>query len=127
MRLLRLSLVAFSAGLGVMVALRLGTEAMAVVVGVLLGVLAGLPVAVLVLYAARRRAETDDTPATAPADVTSHPTALPATAFPAAPQPPQIIVVSAPPAQAHAAPQWWGQAAMPAPAPRDFHIVGDDD
>jgi hypothetical protein len=113
-------LVAFSAGLGVAVALRLGTEAMAVVVGVLMGILASLPVALLVLYATRRvqrEAETSAQPAAQPA-----PLAYP---MPSSQPPmPQIVVLPAPQAPGYR------QASMgwpSMPAPREFHIVGDDE
>ena len=117
---LRLCLVAFSAALGVGVAQRLGTEAMAVVVGVLMGVLASLPVAVLVLYTLRRSApQSDETREAAPAV----PMATPMTV----PQQPQIVFMPAPALPPSRMPtQWWGQAPA-APAPREFHIVGDED
>lgn len=121
---LRLCLVAFSAGLGVAVAYRLGTEAMAVVVGVLMGVLATLPVAILVLYTMRRAKAEEDEAAEARDIKPAVPVATPM------PQPVQPQIVFMPASQlpsSYAHPQWWGQAATPAPAPREFHIVGDDD
>ncbi len=52
---LALCIIAFCAGLGVVVGNRMSTEAMAVVVGVVCGVLAGIPTAVLMLVAMRAR------------------------------------------------------------------------
>lgn len=122
---LRLCLIAFSAGLGVMVALRLGSEAMAVVVGVLMGVLSSLPVALIVLYATRRRP-------TQPAEEASHPWRQPAPPLasppPQLPQMPQIVVLSAPNTPAYRnMPAYWDASAMPAPAPREFRVVGEEE
>jgi len=50
-----LCIIAFFAGLGVMVGNRMSSEAMAVVVGVVCGVLAGIPTSVLMLVAMRAR------------------------------------------------------------------------
>jgi len=50
-----LCIIAFCAGLGVVVGNRMSSEAMAVVVGVVCGVLAGIPTAVLMLVAMRAR------------------------------------------------------------------------
>ena len=107
-------LVAFALGLGVTVAYRMQTEAMAVVVGVLCGVSGTIPVSLLVLYAARSARE--------------QPKPTPPPAQP--PQTPQIIVVSPslPPQGAQ-----WPYPAYPADPgalarpSRDFTIIGDDD
>lgn len=123
--LFRLCLVAFAAGLGVVVALKLGTEAMAVVVGVLMGIFSSLPVAILILYATRRKP-----PEAEPADETRAWQAGPAipAAPPQAPTMPQIVVLSAPNAPAYRpAPPYWEMPGAPAPAPREFHVVGDDE
>jgi hypothetical protein len=53
--LIALCIIAFFAGLGVMVGNRMSSEAMAVVVGVVCGVLAGIPTSVLMLVAMRAR------------------------------------------------------------------------
>ena len=50
-----LCMIAFFAGLGVMIGNRMSSEAMAVVVGVVCGVLAGIPTSVLMLVAMRAR------------------------------------------------------------------------
>jgi len=51
--LIALGIIAFMAGLGVIVGNRMSSEAMAVVVGVVCGVLAGIPTAVLMLVIVR--------------------------------------------------------------------------
>lgn len=51
--LIALCVIAFCAGLGVIVGHRMSSEAMAVVVGVVCGVLAGIPTAVLILILMR--------------------------------------------------------------------------
>lgn len=123
--LFRLCLVAFCAGLGAVVALKLGTEAMAVVVGVLMGVFSSLPVALLVLYATRRKPV--DASDEGDASVSRLPQVLP----PPLPQPPsmpQIVVVPAPSLPGYRPmPAHWETPTVPSPAPREFHVVGDDE
>ncbi len=123
--LFRLCLIAFCAGLGAVVALKLGTEAMAVVVGALMGVLSSLPVALLVLYATRRRPIGSGDEGDAPGP------RLPQIVTPAVPhQPPvpQIVVVPAPSLPGYRPmPSYWEMPAGPPPAPREFHVVGDDE
>ncbi|MCW5881053.1 MAG: hypothetical protein KIS91_09005 [Anaerolineae bacterium] len=116
-------LAAFAVGLGVTVAYRMQTEAMAVVVGVLCGVGASLPVSLLLLYAVRQGQRT--APPAAP------PTALAPTA-PHPPQQPSIIVVA--PGLPNQQGQTWsypglpaGTLATPSRPPRDFTIIGDDE
>jgi len=110
-------LIAFALGLGVTVAYRMQTEAMAVVVGVVCGVSGTIPVSLLVLYAARSAAR-EEKPA---------PTPPPAQQ----PQTPQIIVVS--PSLPPQGSQWPYPPAFPADPgalsrpSRDFTIIGDDD
>ncbi len=108
-------LVAFALGLGVTVAYRMQTEAMAVVVGVLCGVGGTIPVSLLVLYAARSSREEPKQAPPPPAQQ---------------PQQPQIIVVSPslPPQNS----QWPYPTFPPDPTAlsrpaRDFTIIGDDD
>ncbi|MCW5879743.1 MAG: hypothetical protein KIS91_02240 [Anaerolineae bacterium] len=123
--LFRLCLVAFCAGLGAVVALKLGSEAMAVVVGVLMGVLSSLPVALLVLYATRRQSADSGDEGDAPAS------RLPQVVAPTVPyQPPmpQIVVVPAPSLPGYRPmPSYWETPATPPLAPREFHVVGDDE
>jgi len=53
-RLLGLTVLAFAVGLGVVVGYRMSSEAMAVVVGVVCGVLASIPMSLLILVVSRR-------------------------------------------------------------------------
>ena len=127
----RLCLIAFSAALGVAVAYRLTPEAMAVVVGVLMGVLASLPIALIVIYAMRRPVQprADEAPVRLEPPA-AHPTAYPVAAhgLPHAAQAPQIVVVPMPQApMPRQMAGMWPQAQMPAPAPRDFRIIGEDE
>ena len=127
----RLCLIAFSAALGIAVAYRLSPEAMAVVVGVLMGVLASLPIALIVIYAMRRPVPPRDEDAPArPEPPVAHPMPYPAPThgLPQSAQAPQIVVVPMPQAAMprHLA-GMWPQATMPSPAPRDFHIIGEDE
>jgi hypothetical protein len=57
--LLKLAVIAFSITLGVVVANRMSGEAMAVVIGVVCGVLASIPMSVIILILTRRRGERD--------------------------------------------------------------------
>lgn len=116
--------VAFALGLGVTVAYRMQTEAMAVVVGVLCGVGASLPVSLLLLYAVRQGQR-----ASAP---TAEPPPTPQTTHLPSPQPPQIVVVA--PGYPNQHGQAWqypglpsGAPAAPPRTPRDFTIIGDDE
>jgi len=112
-----LCIIAFCAGLGVMVGNRMSSEAMAVVVGVVCGVLAGIPTSVLMLVAMRAR----DRRA--------------AQAQPAQPQPhhyPPVIVVSPGGPQQLPSPYQapdtvdgdWRSLSAPR---REFRIIGEDD
>lgn len=53
-RLLGLTVLAFAVGLGAVVGYRMSSEAMAVVVGVVCGVLASIPMSLLILIVTRR-------------------------------------------------------------------------
>jgi hypothetical protein len=55
--LLKLAVIAFSVTLGVVVANRMSGEAMAVVIGVVCGVLASIPMSVIILILTRRLGE----------------------------------------------------------------------
>lgn len=115
-------LAAFAVGLGVTVAYRMQAEAMAVVVGVLCGVGASLPVSLLLLYAVRQGQRAAPSPP---------PSAL-APLAPPPPQQPSIIVVA--PGLPNQPGQPWsypglsaGTPVTPARPPRDFTIIGDDE
>ncbi len=121
--LFRGAVIAFFAGLGAAVAIRIGSEAMAVVVGVVLGIVGTLPVALLVLYAARR---SEPREAEKPQTGTALQPWQGQGMAPAAP--PQIIVV--PTAQMPPMPRnmggWYPQQAALPPVQREFNIVGED-
>ncbi|MFN8475188.1 MAG: hypothetical protein U0822_23600 [Anaerolineae bacterium] len=122
--LFRGAVIAFFAGLGGAVAVRMGSEAMAVVVGVVLGVAGTLPVALLILYAVRRAEPREsEKPSVQPAGQPWQQASL----GPAAP-PPQIIVV--PQAQMPMPPRsmggWYPQQPALPPVQREFNIIGED-
>ena len=114
--LIRLSVLVFFGALGVAVGYRLSADAMAVIVGVVVGVLASLPVAVLVLYASRRPERQSER--------VVEPTAL--APQPPAPVQPQILVVPAPMPSQPMPRGWYGQP-PPAPIERQFQIYGEED
>lgn len=106
-----LAAMAFSVALAVVVGNRMSAEAMAVVIGVVCGVAASIPMSALVLALTRRHR--------APAEE-SRP----------APRPPVVVVAPAT-STAQPTPAAWPAYAqgypLPAvPAPREFHIVGDE-
>jgi len=107
-----LCIVAFCAGLGAVVATRLSDEAVTVLAAVVVGVLAGLPTAILALVAMRvaRRSGAEERP---PA--------------PAPHYPPVIVVGGAPPlppAQPNGAEGAWRELEPPR---RAFRVLGEDD
>ena len=116
--LIRLCVVVFFGALGVAVGYRLSSEAMAVVVGVVVGVLATLPVALLVLYAMRR-------PERPVVERAPEPTTL--APQPPAPVQPQILVVPAPMPTPPPMPRGWYGAPTQMPVERQFQIYGEDD
>ncbi len=116
--MLKLGMVGFAISVGVVVAYRMSTEAMAVVVGVLFGVLASIPGSLLVLAVLRRQAGAQ------PPD-------------PGQPQSgrngyPQVVVIQP---GAPSQPQWPQLPAWPAyppvmeaaPQGRSYTIIGDED
>lgn len=121
--LFRGAVIAFFAGLGGVVAVKMGSEAMAVVVGVVLGVVGTLPVALLILYAARRAEPRPTEKSVEPpvAQPWQQPGLSPA-------QQPQIIVVSPPqmPAPPRGMAGWYPQQAALPPVQREFNIIGED-
>ncbi len=118
--------IAFAVALAVIVGNRLSSEAMAVVVGAVCGISASVPVSIALVIAASKNWGRSDEPRDAP-----YGAGYEVGAHRYAPQPPQILVVSAPPP----APSPYGfpqnQFYLPpgAPdggAPRDFKIIGDE-
>ncbi len=116
---------AFAVALAVIIGNRLSNEAMAVVVGAVCGISASIPVSLALVIAVSKnwgRAEAPrDAPDGAGYDYATHRYA---------PPPPQILVVSPPPAPApYGFPQNPYSLPPGAPdigAPRDFKIVGDE-
>ena len=121
--LVKLSVIAFSVALGVMVAGRLNAEAVAVVVGVIAGALAGFPMSLLVLLVLRRTEPGHGEPKRRGQRSTS--------AWGEQQAYPPVVVVSPgpPPGQMGYAGPWQGYlpAGQALPAAREFRIVGEDD
>jgi hypothetical protein len=110
-RILACSLVAFSVALAVVVGNRMSAEAMAVVIGVVCGVTASIPMSAIILALSRRSqtAVRDDNPS--PAST-----------------PPFFVVAASPPAPPAVG---WPDAnrayrAPAIPAPREYRIIGDE-
>ncbi len=114
--------VAFVAGavtLAVLIGQRMSTDAMAVVIGVVVGVAASIPTSLLVVVATRGSRESAR-PVAAPRPPASMPSPPPPT--------PQIIVVSPPVSQAGYSTEPWrtGSSALPQlPPPQDPFFVAD--
>jgi hypothetical protein len=110
--LIGLGLLAFFVGLGVVVGQRMSSEAMAVVVGVVCGVSAGIPTSVLLLVVmrAQQRRSGSDQPPQAPA-----------------PQYPPVIVVGAVPQQARQDSNTVDSTWRAVDAPRrKFRVIGEE-
>lgn len=119
--LVRVMIVVLAAALGVALAYRMTAEAMAVVVGVLFGVLATIPVSLIVLTAARRyRGDShrrDERPASPPVVVIQPPVA-PVDQSRRERSPDVLPGAYWPPGSAY--------SFDPGPE-RDFRIIGDDE
>ncbi len=111
MQTLKLVAVAFALALGAAVAYRLSNEGMAVIVGVICGVTATIPVSLLVLFVVRRQEEQ------------RHARREPGPAIP------PVIVVQPPTSQGWTG-QSWSQNPLPPPdpfPPRQWRIIGEED
>ena len=121
--------IAFAVALAVIVGNRLSNEAMAVVVGVVCGISASIPVSIALVIAASKNWGRDDTPREIEYDYGARRDCA-ALRHSHAPQPPQILVVSPPQAQApFGFPQnqyYLPPGAPDVGAPREFKIVGDE-
>ncbi|MFQ5855808.1 MAG: hypothetical protein ACE5LU_09225 [Anaerolineae bacterium] len=113
-RVSALAVIAFTVTLGIVVGNRLSTEAMAVVVGIVCGVLASVPTSILLLILVRR--------------LTTEPSQPPQhhqqTAYP------PVIVISPGAGQSDRSPDYLFDPPTSRPAgylPRDFRIVGEED
>jgi hypothetical protein len=104
--------VAFAVGLAVVVGSRLPVDAVAVIVGVVCGVLASIPSSLLILAVSNRRDSRPESPATS------------AQAYP------PVVVVNAPPGANNGASTWPSQVAswpsMPPMGPRQFRVIGQE-
>lgn len=109
-RILACSLVAFSVALAIVVGNRMSAEAMAVVIGVVCGVMASIPMSAIILALSRR----SQTPVRDDPSPTS--------------APPFFVVATSPPAPPAVG---WPDAnrayrAPAMPAPREYRIIGDE-
>ncbi|MFQ5595491.1 MAG: hypothetical protein ACE5HA_15190 [Anaerolineae bacterium] len=110
-RVIALAIIAFTVTLSVVVGSRLSSEAMAVVVGTVCGVLAGIPTSVLLLVVVRRLRE--------------EPTQQPQQRQPAYPP---VIVINPNAGQPHQPPNPFYDPPESRPAgylPREFRIIGE--
>jgi hypothetical protein len=104
----------FAVALAIVVGSRLPVDAVAVIVGVVCGVLASIPTSLLVLAVNNRRES------------------RPETASPNSQSYPPVVVVNAPPGANQGAPMWGAMPAAnwsampPAAGPRQFRIIGQD-
>ena len=112
--LLMVMIAVFAVALAIVVGSRLPVDAVAVIVGVVCGVLASIPTSLLVLTVSNRR---ESRPQAASA---SHQTY------------PPVVVVNAPPGAHQGASMWGAMPAAnwpsmaPAAGPRQFRIIGQD-
>lgn len=102
----------FAVALAVVVGSRLPVDAVAVIVGVVCGVLASIPTSLLILAVSNRR---DGRPVSPAESRQSYP---------------PVVVVNAPPGAGNGAPMWssvpaWS-AMPPAAGPRQFKIIGQE-
>ena len=105
-------LLAFAVTLGVVVGDRMSTEAMAVAVGVVCGVAAGIPMSVLIMAALTRRRDAEYGPSQ------TMPSRRPA------PYPPIVVIQGGSPAPSSLSAPYYTQPAEA--TPRQFRIVGED-
>lgn len=105
--LLKLSVIAFSITLGVVVANRMSGEAMAVVIGVICGVLASIPMSVIILLLTRRLGEKE-------------------TERRREGVPPVVVINPGPQPQVNQLPSYFPSYPLEA-SPREFKIIGQDE
>jgi hypothetical protein len=104
----------FAVALAIVVGSRLPVDAVAVIVGVVCGVLASIPTSLLVLAVSNRRESRPE-----PASANGH-------AYP------PVVVVNAPPGANQGVPMWGAMPAAnwpsmpPSAGPRQFRIIGQD-
>jgi hypothetical protein len=107
----------FTVTLAAIVGTRMSSEALAVVIGVICGVAAGIPVSLLILAASNRQQQQSEEPSY------SGPNNARYGAFP-----PVVVIQGGAPASAPQLPPYYqsGQAMYEA-MPRQFHLVGEQD
>jgi hypothetical protein len=104
---------AFAVALAIVVGNRMSTEAMAVVVGVVCGVTAAMPMSALILLVSRRREQPEAF--TQRGAHGSHHGAYP----------PVVVIQGGTPTATEPLPPYYGSS--PEAMPRHFHIVGEED
>ncbi|HEY66483.1 MAG TPA: hypothetical protein G4O02_18180 [Caldilineae bacterium] len=109
-RVLAVSFVLFVITLAVVIGQRMSTDAMAVVIGVIFGVVASIPTSLLIMAASRRSSQ-------------DHSTMSPS--YPDRYFPP-VIIVNPNELGTRWAPSAPGPESLPPPSHRRFRIVGDD-
>jgi hypothetical protein len=109
-----LLLLAFVITLGVIVGSRMSVEAMAVVVGVVCGVAAGIPMSLLIMLALRRRErQAEETPY--PQTTGRYP----------APSPPVVVIQGGAPVTSSLPPPYYPMhTAVNEPVHRQFRVIG---
>jgi hypothetical protein len=101
----------FAVALAVVVGSRLPVDAVAVIVGVVCGVLASIPTSLLILAVSNRRESRPESPARSEQSY------------------PPVVVVNAPPGANNGASMWSSVPAwpsMPPTGPRQFKIIGQE-
>jgi hypothetical protein len=106
--------IAFGVALAVVIGVRLDQAALAVVVGVVCGVLAGIPTSVLIVSLLRRR------------DARSEERELRVERQRMAQSPPVVVVASPAAPQLPQPAAWSGGYAAPLPAQRQFAVIGEE-
>ena len=110
-----LLLLAFVVTLGIIVGSRMSMEAMAVVVGVVCGVAAGIPMSLLLMVALRRRERPAEEAACTPMAGRYAPAS-----------PPVVVIQGGSPAASNFPPPYYPvHTAMNEPAHRQFRVIGE--
>jgi len=111
-----LLLLAFAVSLGAVVGNRMSADAMAVVVGVVCGVAAGMPMSVLLMLALNRKQRQSEEPAICQGNGRY------------APYPPVLVIQGGAPAAANLVPPYYPMhTAVSEPGNRQFRVIGERD
>ena len=109
--------IGFTVTLAAIVGTKMSPEALAVVIGVICGVSAGIPVSLMILAASNRRDRPVEEPRYASPDGARY------GSFP-----PVVVIQGSTPANAPLLPPYYqGGQPMYGSAPRPFHLVGEDE